>query len=294
MNLYHLRYFVTLAHLEHYTKAAAQLNTTQPNLSYAISSLENELGVSLFEKDGRNIILTKYGKDFLVDVEQSLSILDASILKMQQIGRGEGQIEIGFLRTLGVSYIPQTLSAYLQQNADKNIHFRFHDGITADLVPMLKEKTCDVVFCSFMEAEPSITFVPVATQDLVLIVPDNHPLSDRSEIDLAETLPYPQIFFHPRSGLRPIIDRLYEKINAAPDVVLEIAEDQVIAGFVASGFGIAIVPDMPVLSQLPVKKLSINNPSWERRFYMAYLTQAYHTPAVTDFIRFIEGQKQSF
>lgn len=294
MNLYHLRYFITLAHLEHYTKAATQLNTTQPNLSYAISSLENELGVSLFEKDGRNIILTKYGKDFLYDVEKSLSLLDASICRMQQIGHGEGQIDIGFLRTLGVSYIPQTLSAYLQMNSGKNIHFQFHDGITADLISMLKDKICDVVFCSFVDTEPSITFIPVATQDLVLIVPDGHPLSDRTEIDLAETLPYPQIFFHPRSGLRPIIDRLYEKINATPEIVLEIAEDQVIAGFVASGFGIAIVPDMPVLSQLPVKKLSINNPSWERRFYMAYLKQAYHTPAVSDFILYIEKQKQLF
>lgn len=50
MNLYHLRYFVTLAHLEHYTKAADVLAITQPSLSHAISSLEEELGVKLFEK----------------------------------------------------------------------------------------------------------------------------------------------------------------------------------------------------------------------------------------------------
>ena len=52
MNLYHLRYFVTLAHLEHYTKAAELLSITQPSLSHAISSLEKELGVRLFEKEG--------------------------------------------------------------------------------------------------------------------------------------------------------------------------------------------------------------------------------------------------
>ena len=68
MNLYHLRYFVTLAHLEHYTKAAENLSITQPSLSHAISLLENELGVALFEKEGRNIVLTKYGKIFLKDV----------------------------------------------------------------------------------------------------------------------------------------------------------------------------------------------------------------------------------
>ena len=62
MNLYHLRYFVTLAHLEHYTKAAEILAITQPSLSHAISSLEKELGVKLFEKDGRNVVLTKCGQ----------------------------------------------------------------------------------------------------------------------------------------------------------------------------------------------------------------------------------------
>lgn len=50
MNLYHLRYFSTLAHIEHYTKAADILAITQPSLSYAISTLEEELGVKLFEK----------------------------------------------------------------------------------------------------------------------------------------------------------------------------------------------------------------------------------------------------
>ena len=52
MNLYHLRYFATLAHLEHYTKAAEILSITQPSLSHAIASLEKELGVKLFEKRG--------------------------------------------------------------------------------------------------------------------------------------------------------------------------------------------------------------------------------------------------
>ena len=66
LNLYHLRYFITLAHLEHYTKAAEQLLITQPSLSSAISSLEKELGVSLFEKNGRNVVLTKSEKCFLL------------------------------------------------------------------------------------------------------------------------------------------------------------------------------------------------------------------------------------
>ncbi|WP_110291191.1 LysR substrate-binding domain-containing protein [Lachnotalea glycerini] len=83
---------------------------------------------------------------------------------------------------------------------------------------------------------------------------------------------------------------MFHKINASPQIALEIEEDQVIAGFVAAGFGIAIVPDMPMLNQLPVKTLSIKNPSWERRFYMAYLKGQYQTPVVSDFIQFIKNK----
>lgn len=83
MNLNQLQYFVTLAHMEHYTRAAEKLSITQPSLSHAISSLENELGTYLFEKQGRNVVLTKYGRLFMEYAEEALSILDAGIRKMK-------------------------------------------------------------------------------------------------------------------------------------------------------------------------------------------------------------------
>ena len=76
MNLNQLEYFRTLAHEEHYTRAAQMLSITQPSLSHAIAQLEQELGTRLFEKKGRNIVLTRYGKIFLPYVEDALKILD--------------------------------------------------------------------------------------------------------------------------------------------------------------------------------------------------------------------------
>ena len=107
MNLYHLRYFSTLAHIEHYTKAADILAITQPSLSYAISTLEEELGVKLFEKNGRNVTLTKYGKVFLNDVEEVLNRLDSSVNSLKLAGKGEGCIDVAFLRTLGIDFLPK-------------------------------------------------------------------------------------------------------------------------------------------------------------------------------------------
>ena len=118
MNLYHLRYFVTLAHLEHYTKAAEILSITQPSLSHAISSLESELGVKLFEKDGRNVVLTKCGQAFLVDVEQALDMLDSSINKLQMTGFGEGRIDIVELRTLSSAVVPNFVKGFLDSKSE--------------------------------------------------------------------------------------------------------------------------------------------------------------------------------
>ena len=183
MNLYHLRYFVTLAKLEHYTKAAEELCITQPSLSHAISLLEKELGVTLFQKEGRNIVLTKCGKIFLEKVKESLKILDDSVLELKSISNGEGYIDLGFLRTLGTNFVPRLSKSYIENNPDKKINFNFHtETTTADLIKSLKEQKYDMIFCSKSEKEKNIEFIPVSAQKLVLIVPSNHELAKYDSI----------------------------------------------------------------------------------------------------------------
>lgn len=148
MNLYHLRYFATLAHLEHYTKAAEILSITQPSLSHAIASLEKELGVKLFEKEGRNVVLTKCGQAFLIDVEQALDMIDSSVNKLQMTGRGEGRIDIVELRTLSSTVVPGFVKGFLDSTPDKKIDFYFHSstGLTSDMIQGLKDRKYDMHF----------------------------------------------------------------------------------------------------------------------------------------------------
>ncbi len=288
MNLYHLRYFVTLAHLEHYTKAAEILTITQPSLSHAISSLEKELGVKLFEKDGRNIVLTKCGQTFLTDIEQSLDTLDSSVKRLRLAGRGEGRIDIGMLRTLSDT-VPKYVKDFLDIHPSKNIQFYFHTStnLTSDIIRDLKDRKYDIAFCSRMENEPSIDFVPVDRQELVLIVPNGHPLADHDTIDLRETLPYPQICFSHHSGLRPVIDKLFEQCGGTPKADYFLEEEQAIAGLVSAGLGIAVVPRMSILHYMPVKMIEITEPAWERVIYMAILKNVYQAPVVQNLKAYI-------
>ena len=95
MNLPQLYYFRKLAEVQHYTEAAKALYSTQPSLSDYIASLEKELGVSLFQKKGRNIQLTKYGEEFYQYVSESLSILEHGIsLIKEKSGHISGSIDI--------------------------------------------------------------------------------------------------------------------------------------------------------------------------------------------------------
>ena len=287
MNLFYLRYFVKLAEVRHYTKAAQQLCITQPSLSHAISQLEEELGVSLFEKNGRNTALTSFGEEFLACARQTLSTLDEGILSLQKSANGNGLIRLGFLRTLGVEFIPRLASLFLAAYPDKEIHFTFHTGVTKQLVDGLAAKQFDLAFCSQPSDLKNFTAIPVGRQDLVLIVPANHPLAERNRADLRETLPYPYIFFSPCSGMRAVTDKLFEEIGARPQIAYETEEDQVIAGLVAHGFGIALVPYMDLLLKLNVKILPLQFPSWERFFYMVNDRKTYMAPAVRLFYQFV-------
>ena len=95
MNLSQLQYFRTLAKEEHYTRAAQILSITQPSLSHAIAQLEQELGTRLFEKKGRNVVLTRYGKIFLPYVEESLKVLEEGVQRTKELnGSKEGMIHL--------------------------------------------------------------------------------------------------------------------------------------------------------------------------------------------------------
>ena len=287
MNLPQLRYFVELAHTQHFTRAAERLCITQPSLSHAITQLENELGVPLFERTGRATALTRYGEQFLSCVQQTLTTLDEGVDALQRVARGEGLIRLGLLRTLGVEFVPSLAARFLTANPDKDIRFTFNTGVTQQLLEGLLENRFDLVFYSQPPAELRLTAVPVSRQDLVLIVPRSHPLASLHTVDLADTLSYPQIYFSKGSGMRDVVDGLFAQIGGSPQIAYETEEDQVIAGLVAQGFGISVVPYMEMLLRLDVKILQISRPVLERNFYLVSNDNIYLPPEVRQFRQYV-------
>lgn len=192
MNLSQLYYFKKLAELQHYTKAAKELFITQPTLSNSISSLEKELGIPLFEKDGRNVKLTRYGQEFYGYANDAIRSLEKGIaLAREHAGSPTGTIDIGTVYTIQGDYLPALIKAYRDQFGQCT-SVSVYQGLTLPLIEDLENDRYEIVFTAYVPNKPDLTFIPVVSQKFVAIVHRSHPLAWRDSLsikDLDQTTP---------------------------------------------------------------------------------------------------------
>ncbi len=285
MNLQHLKYFVELAHTKNYSATAEVLHITQPSLTYAINQLEEELGVSLFTKNGRNNTLTSYGEQFLGYAEGALKTLDLGVSAIHNKTYAETIIRIGFLRFLGIEYVPKLISSFQEAYPEYNVRFECETGNTKLLLQGLNTSRFDVVFCAPAKRVRKYGTM-IGMQRLYLIVPKGHPLSSRTSVRLEDTYEYPYVYYVKGTGMRNIIEANHPDFPEHIDIKYEIIEERVMAGFVASGLGIGIVPQMKLLENMPVDVIEIVEPSIERDIYMVPTATREMSPALDAFIQY--------
>ena len=211
MNLSQLYYFKKLAELQHYTRAAKELYIAQPTLSDAISSLEKELGVALFCRDGRSVKLTPDGKEFHRYVSDSLRALDDGIEVMarrkQQMG---GTVNLGTTFTVQDDYLPALLKAYHERYGD-DVRIETYQAFTNYLTQSLHNETLDVSFCGRRDHEPDIEYLPVLNRSLELGVRVDHPLANRASVSLEELRGLRLITYRRGTPIGEEVQRLLEQ-----------------------------------------------------------------------------------
>src|ERR1043165_9830172 len=113
MELRHLRYFVAVAEILNFTKAAAKLHLAQPSLTRQIHNLEEEIGVRLLNRTKSHVALTEEGRSFLSDARRVLLLADESVLAVQRLSRGvSGQLNIGYLASFNFDLLPRSLAGF--------------------------------------------------------------------------------------------------------------------------------------------------------------------------------------
>lgn len=286
MNLKQLYYFKRLSETEHYTEAATSLFITQPSLSHAIAELEKELGVSLFARQGRNVKITQNGKRFLPYVEDALTSLENGRMVLQNNNSGNKEnIRLAFIYTMGEHVVPKLINKYSLSPEHHNVTFSFTQGTSLNLLQQLKAGKVDLAICSCIADEPDIDFIPIIQQELVVVTAKDHPLARLygDEVDLAETIHYPYIYFSDNSGLRPFIDNVFMQQKLMPDIACYVEEDTAMAGLVSIDYGIAIMPKITALSYYNVEILKIKNTLPPRYIYLATMKDRVLTPAIQSF-----------
>lgn len=290
MNLNQLLYFSVTARHQHFTRAAEELFISQPSLSYAISSLEDELGVALFQKKGRNVQLTKQGELFLTHVERALSeIHQGREAISRMISETENRISIAaFSTNLGSIELPALMREFSSDPQNSEVRFQFSQCSEADMLSGLKSMKHDVAFLQQCESDPDIEFIPLTTQPLCAIVSAAHPLSRQTAVTPQQLEAFP-LLLHENSPCSHKIQRLL------PDAAITChAQDPLtLMSLAAADFGVAIALNSPQIAQNNLHALPITGADCDCTICIAYKKNRYLPPVLESFLNYLKSLTES-
>ena len=287
MTLNQLRYFQAVARLQNFRAAAEELYISQPSLSRSIDSLEDELGVVLFEKSGRGIALTGSGRLLLEYANRIIEECDIAIYKMKELSTSGGRIDIGYVFPLANYYIPHKVRSFLDMPGNEHVTFGFTQNRTSSIIRDLKNGKLDVGFCAYSENEEELEFVPLMKQEMVIITSLEHPLADRDDLSIRELANYPVIGYDRISGLGGYTNRLYKNVGIKPDIVCECSDENSIQALVREQFGIALVARVDILNEKYLKIHHVSDADLVHYVNIAWLKNHYLMPATKRFIDFM-------
>lgn len=170
MTFEELRWFVAVAEREHVTAAAAELHVSQPALSRALARVQADVGVPLFDRDGRRLRLNRYGRLYLEHARRALAQLDAGREELAAAtGAGGGTVVLAFLHTLGSWLVPALLRGF--GAAHPGIALQLAQDSAAEMLRALHDGSADLVLTSPRPDDPAIGWHALASEPLRLVVP---------------------------------------------------------------------------------------------------------------------------
>jgi DNA-binding transcriptional LysR family regulator len=281
MDLLQLEYFRTVAKYEHMTRAAEELHIAQPTLSKVIARLEEDLGVALFDRIGRQIKLNQYGKAFLYYIEKMfLEIEDGKRHLHDMLGNENSVISISFNNLYPFSKL---LAGYLKLYPHTSI--RQTIGSTQVMQQQLHSGAIDFCISSPPVEGDGIQSIPLFTEEVFLIVPHRHKFANRSSINLSEAADEPFIALKEGFGIRDLTESFCRQAGFTPNVVFESDVAINLIDMVNFNLGIALLPilewsDFP--TNIPVS-LHIQEPVCNRTNALSYLQGRYLSEAAKQF-----------
>lgn len=249
MTLTELRYLVALSETGHFRKAAEHCNVSQPTLSIAIKKLEEELGISLFERARHKVATTPTGERI---VEQARTVLreTQNLRQLAELGKDPlgSVLSVGAIYTVGPYLFPRLVSG-LQRLAPKMPLF-IEENYTAGLRAKLTGGELDAIFVALPFTETDIVTRTLFDEPFVVLLPQDHELASQSHIDSRALADQRVLLMGEGHCFRdqvleacPGLQKAIREKSAQGNTVIEGSSLETLKHMVASGLGITVLPE---------------------------------------------------
>lgn len=285
MELRQYQYFVTIAELMSFSKAAKVLHISQPSLSNAIKNLENEIGFQLLERNTRMMRLTEGGE---ILYERALHLLAESEAIKKELAEvklsGTGDLFLGMIES-AKHWMPKTIAAYNEQYP--HIHLHLTEVLSGeDVKKSLKSYQTHAIITNQLVKDEEIEILPLYREKFVLLLHQSHPLHAKSLVKLEDLATEPLIITSEGFQTRTDILNAFESEKVTPTIKYEIERFETALSFVNENLGIAIIPENYLEGSQNYRIISktLDSSKLERTVYLTYMKNRYMSPATQAFI----------
>ena len=291
MELKQLVYFKRLAECQHMTRAAERLGVTQPFLSRVITSMEKELGVSLFDHVGRGIRLNKNGEYFYKQVSEILKSLDAACQELKRMDEIAQNTSISIASNVGL-YIPGLLE-YMRKQAPE-IHISYTTAPAEQLLELLDSQTVDFILCSpILRERVSIESRLVLLEECPIIYPPGHWLAQAKDVRLPDLRGESFVAVKKEYGIRDTSDQFFAQVGITPHYAIESTDTRGVWELVKSGCGLAFTSFTTMIYDPVLREnyITLIEPHCQGTVGLSYLKSRRQQDL---FVRFIEMTTEYF
>lgn len=283
MELRQLEYFVAVAHERSFTLAARRLHVVQSAVSAAISALEKDLKVTLFERNAQRVVLTEAGTALLPEALAVLDAVQGARDVVDELGAGmRGRVRVGLLPGLGLIDLPAAAGEFRRRHPNVELQLRVEPEGSAGVIVGLRNGDIDVGFLGVAEGSVprELTAWELLRVPQVLAVPVGHRLARRRSVRVADLADEAFVDFPPGFGTRTLIDQKFEAAGIERRVVVEAIGIENGVQFLSHGVGLGILPGYAVAGVEALRAVPIADETFQWSLYMATLKRRKPTAAL--------------
>ncbi|MEY2599162.1 MAG: hypothetical protein RLZZ142_1421 [Verrucomicrobiota bacterium] len=244
MEIYQLQYFLEVATLRSFTRAAERLHVAQPALSEQIRRLEAELGTRLIDRGRRESCPTAAGKVLMERAQGLLEQLDSTRRAVEDIaGLRSGRLVVAAIPSVSACLLPKQI--YQFRKAHPSIELLLIEGTSEHITEAVESGRADLGIVQLPVPTPRLHSRSLLRESFLLLLPANHPLATHKQVPLSQLADEPFVFYKGRardSALKACL-----QAGFAPKIACESGELETVRSLVAAGLGIAILPELATL-----------------------------------------------